>query len=176
MDGALALHLGWMRQRTKAAVFLLAYVGLAAAVVLAWFMAPVLTFTLSGISLLHFGRGDVDDEHASMAARKLARGGLAIAGISQFHRLETDLVSGLWWARTRNCMALFGRHLGCCGRMHLARCCQYAAMPVILCPRNHRFGHPFALTPPLVGFAVYLPAHSARHSACGVSSGRPCSP
>ena len=33
MDGALAIHMGWMNRPAKAAMFLIAYVGLAAAVV-----------------------------------------------------------------------------------------------------------------------------------------------
>ena len=33
MDGALAIHLGWMNRPIKAALFLLAYVGLATVVV-----------------------------------------------------------------------------------------------------------------------------------------------
>ena len=36
MDGALAIHLGWMNRPFKAATFLLAYVGLAALVVGMW--------------------------------------------------------------------------------------------------------------------------------------------
>ncbi len=57
MDGALAVHFGWMGRSAKGAVFLLAYVGLAALVVAAWAVAPVLSFiAFLAISTYHFGR------------------------------------------------------------------------------------------------------------------------
>lgn len=168
MDGALALHLGWMRQRTKAAVFLLAYVGLAAAVVLAWFLAPVLTFTLFlGISLLHFGRGDVDDEDASMwLLESFARGGLVIAGISQFHRLETDLVfqtlvgsdTEFVWL----CLDAASVVVAACILLVVVRTTGDARRSYVL--ETIGLATLFAVTPPLVGFAVYFClVHSARH-------------
>ena len=168
MDGALALHFGWMRQRAKAAVFLLSYVGLAAAVVFAWIMAPVLTFTLFlGISLLHFGRGDVaGDDNSTWLLESFARGGLVIAGISQFHRVEADLVfqalvgsdTGFVWlfldvisvAVAASIVAVGVRTSGKARRSYVLETVGLAAL--------------FAATPPLFGFAVYFClVHSARH-------------
>ena len=168
MDGALALHFGWMRQRTRAAVFLLSYVGLAATVVLAWTMAPVLTFTLFlGISLLHFGRGDLADEHANAwLFESFARGGLVIAGISQFHRVEADLVfqtlvgsdTGFVWlfldvvslVVAASILIVGFRKTGLARRSYVLETVGLATL--------------FAVTPPLFGFAVYFCLiHSARH-------------
>ena len=168
MDGALALHLGWMRQRTKAAVFLLSYVGLAAAVVLAWIIAPILTFILFlGISLLHFGRGDVAGEDASgWLLESFARGGLVIVGISQFHRVEADLVfqtlvgtdTGFVWlfldvasvVVAASIVIVGVRTSGKTRRLYVIETTGLATL--------------FAVTPPLFGFAVYFClVHSARH-------------
>ena len=44
MDGALAVHFGWMKRPSSALAFLLAYVGLAAVVVWLWSVSPVLSF------------------------------------------------------------------------------------------------------------------------------------
>ena len=54
MDGALAVHFGWMGRPTRAVAFLLAYVGLAGLVVLSWAIAPVLSFIVFlAISTFH---------------------------------------------------------------------------------------------------------------------------
>ena len=59
MDGALAVHFGWMKRPSSALAFLVAYVGLAAAVVWLWSVNPVLSFVaFLAISVYHFGRGD----------------------------------------------------------------------------------------------------------------------
>jgi len=94
MDGALAVHFGWMGRPAKAAVFLLAYVGLAALVVAAWAMAPVLSFiAFLAISTYHFGRGDATSTiFGRGAVESIARGGVVIGGISQFHRAEANEV------------------------------------------------------------------------------------
>ena len=58
MDGALAMHFGWTSRPALVSMFLIAYVGLAGVVVLAWALAPVLTFiAFLAISVYHFGRG-----------------------------------------------------------------------------------------------------------------------
>ena len=94
MDGALAIHLGWMNRPIKAATFLLAYVGLAALVVGMWLVVPTVGFLVFlAISLFHFGRGDIvprAKEH--QLAEVLMRGGLVLAGISLFHRSEVDSI------------------------------------------------------------------------------------
>ena len=94
MDGALAVHFGWLGRPYKAALFLLSYVGLAALVVVAWALAPVFSFIgFLAISAYHFGRGDattiIPGRHV---VESMARGGLVIAGISQFHRTEVNEV------------------------------------------------------------------------------------
>ena len=94
MDGALAIHLGWMNRPNKAATFLLAYVGLAALVVGMWLVVPTVGFLMFlAISMFHFGRGDIvprAKEH--QLAEVLMRGGLVLAGISLFHRSEVDSI------------------------------------------------------------------------------------
>lgn len=168
MDGALALHFGWMRKRTKAAIFLLSYVGLAASVVLAWIIAPVLTFTLFlAISLLHFGRGDVADENASTwLLEGFARGGLVIAGISQFHRVEADLVFQSLVGPDTVLVWLF---------LDFASVVVAASIVIVGVRKSGDdrgsyvietigLATLFAVTPPLFGFAVYFCLiHSARH-------------
>ena len=168
MDGALALHLGWLRQRSKAAAFLLFYVGLAAAVVFAWVVAPVLTFVVFlGISLFHFGRGDVNEEQSkAWLVESFARGGLVIAGISQFHRVDADLVfqslvgsdTGLVWLFLDAVSVVVAASIVFVGvRKSGANRRSYVLETVGL-------GILFAVTPPLFGFAVYFClVHSSRH-------------
>ncbi len=168
MDGALALHLGWLRQRSKAAAFLLSYVGLAAAVVFAWVVAPVLTFVVFlGISLFHFGRGDVNEEQSkAWLVESFARGGLVIAGISQFHRVDADLVfqslvgsdTGLVWLFLDAVSVVVAASIVFVGvRKSGANRRSYVLETVGL-------GILFAVTPPLFGFAVYFClVHSSRH-------------
>ena len=94
MDGALAAHLGWMENKKKAVTFLLGYVAMAAFVVGFWFIAPAISFIIFlGISMFHFGKGDVDTSDKQFtAAESLARGGVVIGGISQFHKTEADAI------------------------------------------------------------------------------------
>ena len=94
MDGALAAHLGWMENKKKAVTFLLGYVAMAALVVGFWFIAPAISFIIFlGISMFHFGKGDVDtNDKQFTAAESLARGGVVIGGISQFHKTEADAI------------------------------------------------------------------------------------
>ena len=88
MDGALAAHFGWMEKPAKVAGFLLTYVILAAIVVGIWLVAPVISFIVFlGISMLHFGRGDISQSsRANALMESMARGGLVIGGISLFHK------------------------------------------------------------------------------------------
>ena len=94
MDGALAMHFGWTNRPSVIALFLLAYVGLAGAVVLAWTFTPVLTFVLFlALSIYHFGRGDASSMGGGqISIESLARGGLVIGGISQMHRSDVDVI------------------------------------------------------------------------------------
>lgn len=94
MDGALAMHFGWTSRPALTFLFLLSYVGLAGVVVLAWALAPVLTFiAFLAISVYHFGRGDASADGAGrISVESMARGGLVIGGISQIHRTEVDTI------------------------------------------------------------------------------------
>ena len=94
MDGALAVHFGWMGRPAKAAVFLLSYVGIAALVVVFWLLAPVLSFVaFLAISAYHFGSGDATSGASGRGVvESFARGGVVIGGISQFHRHESNEV------------------------------------------------------------------------------------
>ena len=67
MDAAVALALGYGRNFGKMAVFVLAYVLLAAVVVGFWIVAPVLALALFLlISLVHFGLGDTEAQIPSI--------------------------------------------------------------------------------------------------------------
>lgn len=170
MDGALAVHFGWMGRPAKAAVFLLAYVGLAALVVAAWAVAPVLSFiAFLAISTYHFGRGDATSTiFGRGAVESIARGGVVIGGISQFHRAEANEVfltivgaetSGVW---------VFLDVLAV-----LAAVCVIEAL--LFKQREERTAFALELglllvvfftVPPLVGFAAYFCfIHSFRHFA-----------
>jgi Brp/Blh family beta-carotene 15,15'-monooxygenase len=96
LDGAIAIHLGMSRNLLSLTRFLVLYIAAAAAVVGAWMMAPVaclLVFLV--ISMLHFGMGDVRAGNGWQGMLEaLAHGGLVVAGISQMHRDEVDVIFG----------------------------------------------------------------------------------
>ena len=170
MDGALAVHFGWMGRPTRAIAFLLAYIGLAGLVVLSWAIAPVLSFiAFLAISTYHFGRGDATSTIFGRGAlESIARGGVVIGGISQFHRTEANDVfvtivgsdtTGVWIFL--DLVAI------------LAVACVVEAL--LFKQRKERTAFAlelglllvvFLLTPPLVGFAMYFCfIHSLRHFA-----------
>lgn len=168
MDGALAMHFGWLNRPSKAVVFLLSYVGLALLVVGFWMVAPVLVFVaFLAISLLHFGRGDSTSHSAGQERiESLARGGLVIAGISQAHRGEANEVfltivgssTGMVWAFLDVMMVV-----------------TVVSIVVVLAFKHQKdrmefliemafLSAVFILTAPLVGFAIYFCfIHSFRH-------------
>ena len=168
MDGALAIHLGWMNQPVKAAMFLLGYVGLAAVVVGLWFLAPVIGFlAFLAISLFHFGRGDIvphTKEHKN--AEVVMRGGLVLAGISLFHRTEVD---GIFEILVGSNTSLVWSFLQAVGALTIL------LIPIVIIskpPSERRsllleisgFLLLFAFAPPLLGFAVYFCCiHSVHH-------------
>ena len=92
LDGAVAMHLGIVQRFSDLARFMIVYIALAALVVVTWTVAPSISLILFLIiSLLHFGAGDVKNGQGSLGfAEALAHGGLAIVGISQFHRSEVN--------------------------------------------------------------------------------------
>ena len=168
MDGALAIHLGWMNRPTKAATFLLAYVGLAALVVGMWMVVPTVGFLMFlAISMFHFGRGDIvprTKEHE--LAEVLMRGGLVLAGISLFHRSEVDSIFEVLIGSNTEIVWLFLQAIG--------------VLTLVLIPyamlsksKQERIEASFevigllalfAIAPPLLGFAIYFcGVHSVRH-------------
>jgi len=168
MDGALAIHLGWMNRPLKAATFLLAYVGLAALVVGMWLIVPTAGFLMFlAISLFHFGRGDIvprAKEH--QLAEVLMRGGIVLAGISLFHRSEVDSIFEVLIGSDTELVWLFLQAVG--------------VLTIVLIPyvilsksKQERTAASvevigllalFAIVPPLLGFAIYFcGVHSVRH-------------
>jgi len=170
MDGALAAHFGWMESKKKAASFLFGYVAMAAMVVGFWFIAPAISFIIFlAISMYHFGKGDVSGANKQFTAiESLARGGLVIAGISQFHASDADSIfralvgqdTELVWLFLDAALAIT---IACCGMTLLSKKGQ---------ERGKFFGEIaglsliFVILPPLVGFSIYFCLiHSIRHFA-----------
>lgn len=168
MDGALAIHLGWMNRPIKAAIFLLAYVGLATVVVGLWLIVPTVGFLMFlAISMFHFGRGDIvprAKEHQLVEI--LMRGGLVLAGISLFHRSEVDSIFEVLIGSDTEIVWLFLQAVG--------------VLTIVLIPyviisksKQERTASSievigllalFAIAPPLLGFAIYFcGVHSVRH-------------
>ena len=170
VDGALAAHLGWMDSKKKAASFLTGYVAMAALVVGLWFIAPVLSFIIFlAISMFHFGKGDVNSPNKQFTAiESLARGGIVIAGISQFHKVDADYIFQVLIGSNTDLVWLFldaalAITIACCGITIAAKKGQ---------ERGKFFGEIagltliFAILPPLVGFSIYFCLiHSVRHFA-----------
>lgn len=168
MDGALAIHLGWMNRPVKAAMFLLAYIGLAALVVGMWLIVPTIGFLIFlAISLFHFGRGDIvprAKEH--QLSEVLMRGGLVLSGISLFHRGEVDGIFEVLIGDNTTSVWLFLQALGAMTIL---------LIPVVVAskPSHERWSTGleisgllllFAIAPPLLGFAIYFCCiHSVRH-------------
>ncbi|MGB2267806.1 MAG: Brp/Blh family beta-carotene 15,15'-dioxygenase [Candidatus Poseidoniaceae archaeon] len=168
MDGALAIHLGWMNRPLKAATFLLAYVGLAALVVGMWLVVPTVGFLMFlAISLFHFGRGDIvprTKEH--QVAEVMMRGGIVLAGISLFHRSEVDSIFEVLIGSDTAIVWLFLQMVGVLTLI---------LIPVVLLSKTLQERKStsieiiglialFAIAPPLLGFAIYFCGiHSVRH-------------
>tara|TARA_Y100000589_G_scaffold70973_1_gene63351 strand:- start:4503 stop:5336 length:834 start_codon:yes stop_codon:yes gene_type:complete len=168
MDGALAIHLGWMNRPIKAATFLLAYVGLAALVVGMWLVVPTVGFLMFlAISMFHFGRGDIvprAKEH--MLAEVLMRGGLVLAGISLFHRSEVNSIFEVLIGSDTEIVWLF---------LQLVGVLTLVLIPYVILSKSQQERASasfeviglltlFAIAPPLLGFAIYFcGVHSVRH-------------
>ncbi|MEC8551178.1 MAG: Brp/Blh family beta-carotene 15,15'-dioxygenase, partial [Pseudomonadota bacterium] len=176
LDGAIAIHLGFSRKALLFIRFLLLYIGMAGLVIAAWIMAPaacLLGFLV--ISMIHFGAGDA--RHGTgwvRGAEVLAHGGLVVAGISQMHRPEVDVIfayltggdTRLVWQGLDILTVIVGASLVVCLAQALwyrrwrGTAIELGALAIL-----------FAMTPPLVGFAVYFCCvHSARHVTSIMSS------
>ena len=175
LDGAIAIHLGFSHRMILFIRFLLLYVGMAGLVIAAWIVAPALCLLgFLVISMIHFGAGDA--RHGSgwvRGAEVLAHGGLVVAGISQMHRSESDVIFAyltggdtmLVWQGLDMLTVIVGVSLVIClaqalwHRRWRGTALELGVLAVL-----------FALTPPLVGFAVYFCCvHSARHVAAIMS-------
>ena len=161
LDGAIAIHLGFTRKILHLMRFLALYIAMAGLVVGAWLLAP--TVCLLGfliISMLHFGAGDA--RHVTgwlRSAEILAHGGLVIVGISQIHHDKVDVIFGyltgrdtaLLWQCIDVLTVIVGMAVVVClaqalwHRRWRGTAVELGALSVL-----------FALTPPLVGFAVYF--------------------
>ena len=169
LDGAVAMHLGLVDKFSTMARFVIIYVGLAGLVVGAWIIAPSLSLIVFlTISMLHFGAGDArHGEGILRFAETLAHGGLAIVGISQFHRSEADEIfyylinqdtAMVWLAINVLTVAVIVAIIACVSQA--AKDVKWSATTLELLI----LGILYALVPPLLGFAIYFClVHSARH-------------
>ena len=171
LDGAIAMHLGFSRKPMIFMRFLLLYIAMAGLVVGVWMLAPTISLMLFLlISMLHFGAGDA--RHGTGWLRTveiIAHGGLVIVGISQLHHPEVDVIFGyltgadtalVWQALDVMTVIVGLATVICIGQGLWYRRWRSAALELAA------LGVLFAMTPPLVGFAVYFClVHSARHVA-----------
>ena len=169
LDGAVAMHLGLVDKFSTMARFVIIYVGLAGLVVGAWIIAPSLSLIVFLIiSMLHFGAGDArHGEGVLRFAETMAHGGLAIVGISQFHRSEVDEIfyylinqdtAMVWLAINVLTVAVIVAIIACVSQA--AKDVKWSATTLELLI----LGILYALVPPLLGFAIYFClVHSARH-------------
>jgi len=168
MDGALAIHLGWMNRPIKAVIFLLAYVGLAALVVSMWLVTPTVGFLIFlAISMFHFGRGDIVPRAKDhQLAEVLMRGGLVLAGISLFHQSEVDSIFEVLIGSNTAIVWFFLQAIGVL---------TLVLIPYVIISKSQEERTAasvevigllalFAIAPPLLGFAIYFcGVHSVRH-------------
>ena len=171
LDGAIAMHLGYANRILNFLKFIGLYVLMAGLVVGAWILMPALCLLgFLVISMLHFGAGDARHGTGWMrGAEIVAHGGLVVAGISQMHRPEVDIVFGYLvggdttfvWQGLDVMTAFVALALVVCivQALWFRKWRGTAAELVLLAVL-------FAMVPPLVGFAFYFCCvHSARHIA-----------
>ena len=160
-DGAVAMHLGIVNRFSSLARFVLIYVALAALVVATWMIAPSISLILFlTISMLHFGAGDVKNGEGGLAfSEALAHGGLAIIGISQFHRIEVDEIfsylinqdtAAVWLAIDILTVAVIAAIITCVVQASKDPKWSTTVFELLL------LGFVYAIAPPLLGFAIYF--------------------
>ena len=169
LDGAVAMHLGIVQRFSDLARFMLVYIALAALVVVTWTVAPSISLILFlTISMLHFGAGDVKNGKGSLGfTEALAHGGLAIVGISQFHRSEVNEIfayltnqdtAAVWLAVDILTVGVIVAIITCVFQASKNPKWATTILELLL------LGIVYWLAPPLLGFAIYFCCvHSARH-------------
>ena len=168
-DGAVAIHLGIIKRFSSFVKFMIIYVALAALVVAIWLIAPIISLIIFlTISMLHFGAGDIKNGQGVLGfSEALAHGGLAIVGISQFHRSEVDEIFSylinsdttyVWLAIDILTVATIFAIITCVLQALNNSKWSVTVLELIL------LGIVYAVAPPLLGFAIYFCCvHSARH-------------
>ena len=169
LDGAIAMHLGIVQRFSDLARFMVVYIALAALVVVTWTVAPSISLILFlTISMLHFGAGDVKNGKGSLGfTEALAHGGLAIVGISQFHRSEVNEIfayltnqdtAAVWLAVDILTVGVIVAIITCVFQASKNPKWATTVLELLL------LGIVYAIAPPLLGFAIYFCCvHSARH-------------
>jgi Brp/Blh family beta-carotene 15,15'-monooxygenase len=168
-DGAIAACLGQANRPVAMIRFIILYVALAGLVVGLWLVFPVASLVgFMGISIVHFGLGDARAGTGLFRyVQAVAHGGVVVAGISQSHRLEVDVIFGyliggdaapVWMAidvaSVIIAVALAIYAWRAFWDAHWRVGFLEAGLLILL----------FAAVPPLVGFALYFCCvHSARH-------------
>ena len=168
-DGAVAIHLGIIKRFSSFVKFMIIYVALAALVVAIWMIAPIISLIIFlTISMLHFGAGDIKNGQGVLGfSEALAHGGLAIVGISQFHRSEVDEIFSylinsdttyVWLAIDILTVATIFAIITCVLQALNNSKWSVTVVELLL------LGIVYAVAPPLLGFAIYFCCvHSARH-------------
>ena len=168
-DGAVAIHLGIIKRFSSFVKFMIIYVALAALVVAIWMIAPIISLIIFlTISMLHFGAGDIKNGQGVLGfSEALAHGGLAIVGISQFHRSEVDEIFSylinsdttyVWLAIDVLTVATVFAIITCVLQALNNSKWSVTVLELLL------LGIVYAVAPPLLGFAIYFCCvHSARH-------------
>ncbi len=168
-DGAVAMALGFGETLPAMLGFVSCYITIAVLVVLFWLMLPEIALILFLlVSSLHFGMGDSQTVGIIVRMTQIfAHGGLAVIGISLFHKDEVDeIFSHL----TGNKTNLVWHYIDIAGFFLFAVIAAYFVQAlfkpmlwrrllelILLC-------FAYYLLPPLIGFTLYFcGVHSVRH-------------
>ncbi len=168
-DGAIAACLGQANRPLIMIRFIILYLALAGLVVGLWLVFPVATLIgFLGISIVHFGLGDARAGAGLLRyVQAVAHGGVVVAGISQSHRLEVNVIFGYLIGGDT---ALVWMAIDVATVIVAVALAIYAWQAYL--DARWRFGFLeagllillFTAVPPLVGFAIYFCfVHSARH-------------